>query len=252
MASHPHAVPSALPLEDRNHDVTGWDTAGKGGETSWYPPLKQPVRTPAWEHVWAAVLRLLPWALLAMLAAMVGALATPNLICSKIATNETAAVQNLKALATAQAQFHKKYDAFAGSGDALNRNGTLIAADLENAFETFHDNYDQPEPQPKAGYLFRMLQSDRVSDPVLWRNDVLDSAAGMIHWAVICRAAEPGTSGEYQYLIGESGVVYKHSEPEQGAAQYKTFLLNDLTGLTDANGGLDAKHLAAAGWVPAK
>lgn len=164
---------------------------------------------------------------------------------------ETAAVRNLHAIAAAQTQYRKKTDVFAASGRELNARNALIAADLMVAFEQFQNNGDPLTPQPKAGYLYRMLQSDAAQNPVAWRKDALDSAAGMIHWAVICRAAEPGAVGERQFLIAEDGAIYARAEPAEGTPRHKTFLLDDLSGLTDAQAALDPQKLAAQGWKTA-
>lgn len=162
--------------------------------------------------------------------AIIAAIAIPNLLASKIATNETAAVQNLKALATAQAQYIKKQDNYSYSGTLLNSTGTLIAADLKNAFEVWQGNGDQGTPQPKAGYNFRMLQgstSDNSDHTSYWK-DAADGTAGMNTWAAICRAAEPGTSGENQYYISEAGTVYKKAEETDSTQTlYKKFRLEE-------------------------
>lgn len=158
--------------------------------------------------------------------AIIAAIAIPNLLASKIATNETAAVQNLKAVATAQAQFIKKQDFYATSGSLLNSTGTLIAADLKAAFELWQTNADGTA-SPKAGYVYRMLQGDDTTNLTSYWKDSTDITKGMNTWATTTRAAEPATSGENQYYITEAGTVYKNLEKTLSTDPlYKKFQLS--------------------------
>lgn len=211
---------------DEAIEAAGWDHAGKGGEKSWYPELKAPPKR-SWQRAWFTVKRLLLYAAGGFAVLLVAAwiLVPTTCGCTKIATNETAVVQNLKALATAQAQYIKKHDCYAASGWELNASGTLIALDLKNAFEDWHGNGDQRAPQPKAGYVFRMLQGNETGW-LAYRKDPNDPTYGMNTWAAVARASEPGTSGENQYYITEVGTVYKMPEPTHQDPRFKTFLLD--------------------------
>lgn len=136
---------------------------------------------------------------------------------------ETPTVQNLKALATAQAQYIKQHDHYASSGAALNVSRTLISADFKDAFEQWQGNGDAAVPRPTRGHIYRMLQGEALPTDFYCVPGV--PASGMVTWAAIARAVEPGVSGEYQYFITEAGTVYRMPEPKPGEAHFKQFLL---------------------------
>ncbi|MGH7144053.1 MAG: type IV pilin protein [Planctomycetota bacterium] len=179
---------------------------------------------------------------------IVAAIAIPNLLASKLATNETAVVQNLKALATAQMQYNKMNDTFASNAADLNANGTLIAADLKMAFEVFQKNGDEETPTPKAGYVFRMLQGRSSDKPTSLYVKPGDPTGGMNSYGVIARAVEPGTTGEHQYFIAEWGTVYEHDEPSSNDPNYKKFLLDCVPPGPDS---AEMRKLEELGWRPA-
>ncbi|MGH8192373.1 MAG: hypothetical protein ACREP2_13120, partial [Rhodanobacteraceae bacterium] len=130
-------------------------------------------------------------------------------------------VQNLKALATAQAQYNKKTDYYSWNAALLNTTGTLIAADLSNAFDSCQNNLDGANGvSPKAGFEYIMLQGDGGADGTQLTNFYKDSsngALGMNTWGATARSAVPFTTGEHQYFISEQGTVYKRDEPAAGS-----------------------------------
>lgn len=196
----------------------GWDEHRGSAERITFPK--------PWWRRWQWRQWLSAGVVLLVVLAIGAAVAIPNMLASKYSPYENSGVQNLKALATAQAQYIKKYDSYADAGWRLNVGGTLIAADLKNAFEDWQMNGDNLQPQPKAGYIYRMLHGDELRGPHAFYRDPNDPDAGMTTWAATCRAANPGVSDENQYYITEAGTVYKFAEPPPGDPQYKQFLLD--------------------------
>ena len=75
--------------------------------------------------------------------AIIAAIAIPNLLRSKMQSNESAAISNLKAIAGAQVTYH-----------AANNEYAIAFADLTGGTPPFLDgNWDAT---PKSGYLFTM------------------------------------------------------------------------------------------------
>ncbi|HTL52186.1 MAG TPA: hypothetical protein VL860_06405 [Planctomycetota bacterium] len=148
--------------------------------------------------------------------AIIAAIAIPNLLVSKMAVNETASIQNLKALATAQAQFIKKYDYYSADGFHLNAGGTLIAHDLSAAFEAHQGNGDSAAPVPKAGYVYRMLLGEGSNPKSYVTGNSPTGEMMLSSWGATSRPAVPGTTGENQFYITEAGTVYKQADPMTG------------------------------------
>lgn len=158
--------------------------------------------------------------------AVIAMIAIPNLLASKTATNEAATVGNLKTFATAQFQYHKKNDFFAGSATQLQvRN--LLSGDFKHAFLNHHDNGDALV-NAKAGYYFWVLHGDSEDDTG-WILDLNDSPEyNMVTFGATARASEPYRNGDNQYFISEEGTIYKKAEPALDDAKYKQFLLESL------------------------
>ncbi|HTL52260.1 MAG TPA: hypothetical protein VL860_06790 [Planctomycetota bacterium] len=223
----PPATPSPAnnAQSDDNHDVVGWDNASDSIGQPWHEPPPVPAKRASLAGV------LLRFGLVLALVLIVLAVAIPNMMASKI-TNcggpGGVAGNSLKAIATAQAQYYKRFNCYADSAWRLNQAGTLISADLKFAFEDYQSDGDSTTPVPKAGYIFRMLHGDVDSGAYGFYNNPNDRNAGMTTWGATCRAADPGTSGENQYYISEAGTVYKFAEPLPGTPRYKQFLLDRL------------------------
>ncbi len=232
---------------DDNHDVVGWDAAPQGKDVPWHelpePAPKRPLRR--W-FVRGGIVAAVTLVLLTV--------ALPNLLParSRMPVCGPAAPQNMKAIATAQAQFLKKKDFYAASGHDLNANGTLIAADHCAAFESWQNNGDSATPAPKAGNLYRMLQGESVNGPTGYYNVHGNTSRGLNGWGATARAVEPYTTGENQYLITGDGKVYQHPEPRVGDPMFKKFLLDSVPSAFNREGWLDPDKLAALGWILVK
>lgn len=151
-------------------------------------------------------------------AAIVAAIAIPNLLASKTAAMQVSAIAALKQTATAQAQFRAQNDYYADSAAKLTEAGCLTDPRLVQAFQQHNNNADTGT-QPRTGYLFRMLHGEGAN-PTGW---VANPAGGgsaqpgvpmlLSSWGATARPAEPGTTGNMQYFIGEAGLIYQNSQP---------------------------------------
>lgn len=158
--------------------------------------------------------------------AIIALIAIPNLLAGKTAANESATIANLKTLTSAQFQYHKKTDFYA-AGAAVLGNLQLIAPDMVQAFENFHDNGDA-RVSPKSGYYYRVLHGTAVGETSWWQDGTSGATAKMNSFGFTCRSAEPYSTGEFQYFIGEQGSIYKKAEPKQGETGHRLYLLNAL------------------------
>lgn len=233
------SLPHRQPFSRRQYDLARWDAAPHNRAEPWHPPYRVPEAPDPFLPVWRTLQRWLLYATCVLSTWMFLAIFDPFSlsVCNgcPIATRETAAIQNLKALATAQTQYHKRTDHYAASARDLNGNGLLIATDLAIAFQACHNNGDRRQPTPKAGYVFRMLQGDTSIGAVSFYNDPADASQGLHNWGVIARAAEPGVSGENQFLITSDGVVYKKAEPPQNSTLYQQFRLDAVPYVSELN-----------------
>ena len=145
--------------------------------------------------------------------AVIAAIAIPNLLRSKMAANETAAIAALRTYCGAENIFHRTdYDSdaileYAGPGQqgtqtAQNSytalNTVLVAGDkielIDSAFAAASTSI-----QPKAGYWFRDLQQDRNANPY--------NAA--FTYGLCASAGQYNRSGLNTFVVDVQGTVFQ-------------------------------------------
>lgn len=152
--------------------------------------------------------------------AVIAAIAIPNLMRSRLASNETATVANMRAYVTAQTTFHKSD--YYGAGTLLYAHPSSITpSDLSITANGFRDLYEvtaaggekktlslidqgfakaaySGEKKPKSGYVFEDIESNGTSN--------YDPAIEFGLWA---SPASYERSGTNNFVIDVAGQVYQ-------------------------------------------
>ena len=152
--------------------------------------------------------------------AVIAAIAIPNLIQSRITSNETSAVASLVVMLSGQATFHKTdyYKCRAlnyASPAASDATGNLAAnctgyQDLHKVIKdgnrmvklidlALFNALDQTPPNPKAGYVF--MDFTKVSGAAA-------AFDGRIEFAHGCRPVGYERTGRHCYIMDQGGSVY--------------------------------------------
>jgi len=152
--------------------------------------------------------------------ATVVAIAVPNLIRSRIAANETAAIAACKIYADAQEIYHRTD--YTGNGalkyaTALSGVNSLFGptGDLALIDKSFANAEGLPGVgSPKTGYVFTILTGQGASASGGVRNYVV-SGNMTLGYGMSALPAGYGTTGYQTFIINAGGVVF---ETDQGAA----------------------------------
>ena len=116
--------------------------------------------------------------------AIIAAIAIPNLLESKKAANEAAAISALRTVSSAQELYNTRYSEY----------GTLTELDAANMIDSVLAQA-QTATSAKSGYYFYMRE-------------------GTGAWCCGARAATWGTTGERSFRISQDGVIYFSNSDE--------------------------------------
>jgi len=116
--------------------------------------------------------------------AIIAAIAIPNLLESKKAANEAAAISALRTVSSAQELYNTRYA----------RYGSLTQLDAANMIDSVLAGATQAS-SAKSGYYFNMRTGTGV-------------------WCCGARAATWGTTGERSFRISQEGVIYFSNSDE--------------------------------------
>ena len=132
--------------------------------------------------------------------AVIAAIAIPNLMASKMASNETAAIAALRTFLGAQATFHRTdfytngYLVYANKGDATEiggpDSGGIVIKMIDKIFAGAA--YSAAAPKPRAGYLF---------DDIAYGDYSIDCGLG-------AAPKEFARGGRNKFVIDITGVTY--------------------------------------------
>jgi prepilin-type N-terminal cleavage/methylation domain-containing protein len=168
--------------------------------------------------------------------AVIAAIAIPNLISSKMASNESAAIAACRAYLGAQGTFHRveRYDNTAltyanptdsgGSGYPdlfeLDYAGTPTPAAIKLIDLAFANADSDGQAKAKTGYLFNDIMTDAIHGPY----GDFDNACGLF--------AAPDvydTTGIHAFVIDLTGTVYKKDAKVAGADAGPLTIYPDMT-----------------------
>ena len=111
--------------------------------------------------------------------AIIAAIAIPNLLESKKAANEAAAISALRTISSAQELYNTRYSTYGESTELDTAN--MIDSVLAGATDA---------NSPKSGYFF-----------------VIDVSGSGASWSCIARPSDWGTTGERNFKIDQTGVI---------------------------------------------
>jgi len=122
---------------------------------------------------------------------IIAAIAIPNLIASRMASNEASAIQTMRAIAAAQIIFRDRDFDRDGVPDFAGGAGQLRGL-MSDA--VVGPGTNPPDGKPFNGYFFGLLGAGEGVDT---RSE----------WAAICAPARLGKSGDRTFFMDESGVI---------------------------------------------
>jgi hypothetical protein len=149
---------------------------------------------------------------------IIAAIAIPNLLRSRMAANESAAIAGCKTYAEAQ-EIYRRTD---WDGDGVLEYAQSIkgayslferqagAGDLQlvdSAFASAEDT-GRGTAIPKAGYFFRVLTSQGPNAPG-GREDYVSGGNMVLGYALVACPVEWDASGRNTFLINQTGTVYQ-------------------------------------------
>ncbi|HOZ46457.1 MAG TPA: prepilin-type N-terminal cleavage/methylation domain-containing protein [Candidatus Hydrogenedentes bacterium] len=109
--------------------------------------------------------------------AIIAAIAIPNLLRSRLASNETAAIGSLRAVSTAQVTFRASHDAYGAWADLMGGDPPYLDGDWADG-----------EAGAKNGYMFTLLNDANT-------------------WSCAASPVDQGTTGERGFFVDQSGVI---------------------------------------------
>jgi len=116
--------------------------------------------------------------------AIIAAIAIPNLLESKKAANEAAAISALRTISSAEELYNTRYSSYATLAQMSSRN--LVDSVLAAATTT---------GSGKSGYYFEV-----------------DTSVSGAAWTTIARPTDWGTTGERNFRIDQTGVIYYNTD----------------------------------------
>ena len=164
--------------------------------------------------------------------AVIAAIAIPNLVASRISSNETSAVASLVVMLSGQATFHKS-DFYAcgalnyASPNALDSAGAAVGGALGYVdlyrvaaagarvlklidMSLFNASEDAAAPTPKAGYLFDDFTS---ASAMTGGSAAIPSYDGRIEFGLAARPIGYERTGRHTYVMDQGGSVYMKDDP---------------------------------------
>ena len=140
--------------------------------------------------------------------AIIAAIAIPNLLRSRMAANESAAIGACKTFAAAEDTYRRvdydgnKVPEYATSLKELAARG-LVSSRTAGAEAT------APSPTPQAGYYFKVLTAQGSGAPG-WAKSYLNQNGNMVSgYALLAYPAMYDSSGRNCFLISASGTIYE-------------------------------------------
>ncbi len=133
--------------------------------------------------------------------AITAAVAIPNLLRSRMAANESAAISACKTFAVSEDIFKRSDQVYATSLQELGAKG-LVSPRMAAADAAL------PTAVPQAGYLFKVLTAQGSNAPGGAKSYLKDGKM-VAGYALLAYPMRYDTSGRNCFLIGMSGTVYQ-------------------------------------------
>ncbi|HEX6884779.1 MAG TPA: hypothetical protein VF530_15500 [Planctomycetota bacterium] len=164
--------------------------------------------------------------------AMVSSIAIPKLMSARLSANESAAIATLRALASAQAQFHVTA-AIDSDGDGTGEYGFLGELSgaralrgqrvrlqppvLSSSFAALRDDGNGDGVVERSGYWFQVWlpgRSGAASERVRAGGAVpVQAEAAEIAWCAYAWPVEPGSTGQRAFFVNQEGDVLVFDNP---------------------------------------
>lgn len=151
--------------------------------------------------------------------AIIAAIAIPNLMRSRMAANETAAVAACKSFATAEDIYRRtdyNKDGTLEYSQALSGNNSLFentsgAGDLALIDRSFANAEGQPlsSATPKSGYVFQVLTSAGANASGGAANYIDGSSRMTLGYALSAVSNQYDSVGRNAFVISNSGTIYE-------------------------------------------
>ena len=165
--------------------------------------------------------------------AIIAAIAIPNLLRSRMAANETAAVAACKAFATAEDIYRRtdynhdgvlEYAQKLSGVNSLYEN-TAGAGDIALVDRSFANAEGAPLTTaiPKAGYLFQVLTATGASAPGGARNYIDGNGTMTLGYALSAVANQYDGTGRNTFIISNSGTIYQKDRGSSVSAHETDF-----------------------------
>ena len=149
--------------------------------------------------------------------AIIAAIAIPNLLRSRMAANESAAIAACKTFATAEDTYRRvDYDGDGVLEYAQNLQGLYSSGAInliDRAFASAESG--APNPQPKAGYLFSVLTQQGTSAPG-GSKGYISNGNMLVGYALCASPFSWDQSGRNSFQISSSGTVYQFDQGATG------------------------------------
>jgi len=133
---------------------------------------------------------------------IIAAIAIPNLLRSKMASNEASAVGSLRTLNTASVTYSTSYGSYPGSLGVLGpiASGGTASSGLADLVDSVLSS------GIKSGYSFT------------WSQGSTDSSGNYLNYSITAQPLTPGTTGQRYFYTDQSGVIRADSAAMASAA----------------------------------
>ncbi|HLX60081.1 MAG TPA: DUF2950 family protein [Planctomycetota bacterium] len=165
--------------------------------------------------------------------AIIAAIAIPNLLRSRMAANETAAVAACKAFATAEDIYRRtdyNHDGILEYAQTLSGNNSLLentagAGDIALIDRAFGNAEGAPlsTAVPKAGYVFQVLTAAGASAPGGARSFLDGNGTMTLGYGLSAVSNQYDGVGRNAFIISNAGTIYQKDRGSSVTAHEATF-----------------------------